>query len=249
MNIKLVIEYDGLNFNGWQKQTNKLNIQGRIEKAIYDVTGKEVDLIGAGRTDSNVHAYAQVANFHIDSDFPIEKYPVALNSKLKNKITIKSAEIADDEFHSRYNAKSRTYRYVINNSDTESAIKSNYEYFMYSKLDVDAMKEAIKHFEGQHDFTGFRSSGTSSKNSIREIYKAEIKEVIDEDDKRKRIYIELKGSGFLYNMVRIIAGTILEVGLGKIDPKDIPDIIKSKDRQRAGDTLPAKGLFLLNVEY
>lgn len=249
MNIKLVIEYDGLNFQGWQKQPKKLNIQGRIEKAIFDITGEEVELIGAGRTDANVHALGQVANFHTKSDFPVEKYSVALNAKLKNKIVIKSAEIVPDSFHSRYNAKSRTYRYVINNSDTESALKSSYEYFYYSPLDIDKMKEAVKYFIGQHDFSGFRSSGTSSKNSVREILKAEVKEVIDEDDKRKRIYIEITGTGFLYNMVRIIAGTILEVGLGKILVQDIPKIIQSKERTRAGDTLPAKGLFLLNVEY
>lgn len=249
MNIKLVIEYNGIDFDGWQKQKNKLNIQGRIEKAIFDVTGKEVDLIGAGRTDANVHAFGQVANFHIDSDFPVEKYPVALNTKLKNKITIKSAEIVSDDFHSRYNAKSRTYRYVINNSDTESALTNNFEYFMYSKLDVKKMNDAVKYFEGIHDFSSFKASGTSSKSSIREIYKAEVREVIDLNDGRKRIYFEITASGFLYNMMRIIAGTLLEVGLGKIEPNEIINIIEAKDRKKAGQTLPAKALFLLNVEY
>ena len=249
MNIKLVIEYNGLNFNGWQKQKNKLNIQGRIEKAIFDITGKEVELIGAGRTDANVHAYNQIANFHTDSEFPIEKYSVALNAKLKNNIIIKSAELVSDNFHSRYNAKSRTYRYIINNSDTESSLKCDFEYFMYSKLDIKKMQEAIKYFEGEHDFSAFKSSGTSSKSSIRKIYKAEVKEVIDKDDNRKRIYIELTGSGFLYNMVRIISGTLLEVGLGKIEVNEVKDIIKSKDRKKAGKTLPAKALFLLKVDY
>lgn len=159
--------------------------------------------------------YGQVANFHTDSDFPVEKYPVALNAKLKNRIIIKSAEIVPDDFHSRYSAKSRTYRYVINNSDTESALNNDFEYFYYSKLDIEAMQKAIKYFEGEHDFSAFKSSGTSSKNSVRTIYKAEIKEIINFDDNRKRIYIELTGSGFLYNMVRIIAGTLLEVGLRK----------------------------------
>ena len=249
MNIKLIIEYNGIGFSGWQKQKNKMNIQGRIEKAIYDITGEEVELIGAGRTDANVHAFNQVANFHTDSEFPIEKYPVALNAKLKNQITIKSAEIVSEDFHSRYHAKSRTYRYIINNSKTESSIKKDFEYFIYSDLDINAMQKAIKCFEGEHDFSSFKSSGVSGKNSIRTIYQAEVREVKDLDDGRNRIYIELKGSGFLYNMVRIIAGTLLEVGLGKISPEDISDIINAKDRTKAGQTLPAKALFLLNVEY
>ncbi len=249
MNIKLTIEYNGIYFSGWQKQKNKLNIQGRIEKAIFDITGEEVELIGAGRTDANVHAYNQVANFRTKSEFPVDKYPVALNAKLKNQIIIKNAEEMPEDFHSRYHAKSRTYRYIINNSSTESALTNNFEYFYYSKLNIENMQRAIKQFEGEHDFSAFKTSGTSTKNSIRTIYEANVKEVIDPNDGRTRIYIELKGSGFLYNMVRIIAGTILDVGLGKINPDEITNIIESKDRQMAGQTLPAKALHLMNVEY
>ncbi len=249
MNIKLIIEYNGIGFNGWQKQPNKLNIQGSIEKAIYEITGERVELIGAGRTDTNVHAFNQVANFHINSNFSVDKYPVALNSKLKKQIIIKSAEVVPDNFHSRYNAKSRTYRYVINNSDTESSITKDFEYFMYSNLDIINMQKAIRYFEGEHDFAAFKSSGVSSKNSVRTIYKTEVKEVVNPDDGRKRIYIEITASGFLYNMVRIIAGTLLDVGLGKIPYNEIPNIIASKDRTKAGQTLPAKALFLLNIDY
>ncbi len=232
------------NLNGWQKQPNLLNIQGEIERAIEELTGEKVDLIASGRTDSGVHAFAQVANFKIESEkLPIEKFPVALNSKLKQSIRIQSAEEVDERFHSRYSVHSKTYRYIINNSEFGSSIFREFEYHFPIKLDVNEMKKAIKYFEGEHDFKAFKASGTSSKNSIRTIYKAEIIE------KSPRIEIELTGNGFLYNMVRIIAGTILDVGLGKIKPEEIVDIIEFGDRKLAGRTLPAHGLYLVKVDY
>ena len=242
-NIKLVIEYDGKDFNGWQKQPNKLNIQGEIENVIANITKEEVELIASGRTDAGVHALGQVANFKTNSQIPIEKFPIAINSQIKNSIRIKSAEEVDERFHSRFNCKRKTYRYVIDNSKYGSAIYRNLSYHVPTKLNVEKMKKAIKYFEGEHDFKAFKSSGTSSKSSVRTIYKSIIKE------KDENIIIELTGNGFLYNMVRIIVGTLVEVGLGKIDSKEIPDIIESKDRQRAGKTLPPQGLFLLEVEY
>lgn len=248
MNIKLTIEYIGTDFSGWQKQPNKLNIQGRIEKAIYDVTGQEVELIGAGRTDAGVHALGQVANFKIDKDIDLNKLPIALNSKLKGKIIIKKAEEVDENFHSRYNAKKRIYRYVINNNKTPSAFYDNLELFIQKKLDVDKMNKAIKYIEGEHDFAAFKSSGTSSKNSCRTIYNAEVKRIIRKEINEERIYIEITGSGFLYNMVRIIAGTLIEVGLGKRKPEELKEILESKDRKKAGKTALAKGLFLISVE-
>lgn len=208
-NIKLTIEYDGKDFNGWQKQPNKLNIQGEIERAIELITGEEVELIGSGRTDAGVHSLGQVANFKTESKLPIDKFAVAINSKLKKSIRIQKAEEVDERFHSRYNAKSKTYMYVIDNSDQGSAIYRNISYYVPTKLNVKEMKKAIKHFEGEHDFKGFKASGTSSKSSVRKIYKAEILE------ENNNIIIRLNGNGFLYNMVRIIAGTIVDVGLRK----------------------------------
>ena len=242
-NIKLLIEYDGKDFNGWQKQPTKLNIQGEIERAIEQITGEEVELIASGRTDAGVHSLGQVANFKTNSSLPIEKFAVAINSKLKKSIRIQSAEEVEERFHSRYNCKQKTYRYIINNTEHGSAIYRYLEYHVPIKLDVKEMKRAIKHFEGEHDFKGFKASGTSSKSSVREIYKTKIEE------ENGRIIIELTGSGFLYNMVRIIAGTLVDVGLGKIKADEIPDIIESKDRTRAGKTLPPYGLYLLKVEY
>ena len=242
-NIKLTIEYDGKDFNGWQKQPNKLNIQGELEEVIYQITGENVELIASGRTDAGVHALGQVANFKTNSNLPIEKFPIAINSKIKKSIIVKNAEEAEPEFHSRYKCKKKTYRYIINNSKYGTAIYRKLEYHIPQKLDVSLMKKAIKYFEGEHDFKAFKSTGGSNKSSVRTIYKAE---VIEQGDK---IILEVTGNGFLYNMVRIISGTIVDVGLGKIKPEDISKIIEEKDRQKAGKTLPPYGLYLLNVEY
>ncbi len=242
-NIKLIIEYDGKGFNGWQKQPNKLNIQGEIEKAIEEITGEKVDLIASGRTDAGVHSLGQTANFKTESKIETEKFAKAINSKLKKSIIIKSAEEVDEKFHSRYSVKSKTYRYVINNSENGSAIYRGLEYHISNKLDYKKMEKAIKFFEGEHDFKAFKASGTSSKSSVRKILNGSVKK------EGERIIIEVTGTGFLYNMVRIISGTLVDVGLGKIEPEEIPQIIESKDRKKAGKTLPAHGLFLVKVEY
>lgn len=229
---------------GWQKQPDKLNIQGTIEKAIERITGEQVDLMASGRTDRGVHALGQVANFKTNSNIPIEKFAIAINSNLKKSILIKSAEEVDERFHSRLTCKKKTYRYVINNSKYGTAIYRNLETHIPIKLNVEEMQKAIKFFEGEHDFKAFKSSGTSSKSSVRTIYKAEVKQMSND-----KIWIELTGNGFLYNMVRIIAGTLVEVGLGKIKAEKINDIMESKKRENAGKTLPPQGLYLVNVEY
>ena len=188
--------------------------------------------------------FGQVANFKTNSTLPIEKFPIALNCNLKAAIRIKSAEEVDLRFHSRLNCKKKTYRYIINNSKYGTAIYRNLETYIPQKLNIEKMKEAVKYFEGEHDFKAFRSSGTSSKSSVRTIYKAEVIEMPGE-----RIYIELTGNGLLYNMVRIIAGTLVDVGIGKVEPSDIEKIIESKERSNAGKTLQPQGLYLLKVEY
>lgn len=243
-NIKLTIEYDGREFNGWQKQPDKLNIQGSIESAIEQITGEKIELNASGRTDAGVHALGQVANFKTNSNLPIEKFSIAINSKLKKSIRILQAEEVEEIFHSRLTCKRKTYRYIIDNSSVGSAIYRYLETHIPQKLDVERMSQAVKYFEGEHDFKAFKASGTSSKSSVRTIYEAKVYKV--QPDK---IYIELTGSGFLYNMVRIIAGTLVEVGLGKIDPQDIKKIILDGKRENAGKTLPPNGLYLVKVEY
>lgn len=188
--------------------------------------------------------YGQVANFKTNSNIPIEKIPIAINSNIKKSIVIKSAEEVDERFHSRLTCKKKTYRYIINNSKYGTAIYRNLETHIPIKLDVQKMKEAIKYFVGEKDFGAFKASGTSSKSSVRTIYKAEVIEKPNE-----RIWVELTGNGFLYNMVRIIVGTLVEVGIGKIEPNEIPRIIDSKKRENAGKTLPPQGLYLVEVKY
>ena len=188
--------------------------------------------------------FGQVANFKTNSNIPIEKFAIAINSNLKKSILIKSAEEVDEKFHSRLTCKRKTYCYVINNSLMGTAIFRNLETHIAVPLDVKKMQEAVQHFKGEHDFKAFKASGTSSKSSVRIIYKAEVFQKPDE-----RIWIELTGNGFLYNMVRIIVGTLVEVGLGNIEPEKIKDIIESKKRENAGKTLPPQGLYLVKVEY
>lgn len=188
--------------------------------------------------------FGQVANFKTNSKIPIEKFAIAINSNLKKSIRIKSTEEVEERFHSRLSCKRKMYRYIINNSRIETAIYRNLETHIPIKLDVEKMKQAICFFEGEHDFKAFKASGTSSKSSVRTIYKAEIIEKPDD-----KIWIELTGNGFLYNMVRIISGTLVDVGLGNIKPEEIPKIIEGKDRSKAGKTLPPQGLYLVKVEY
>ena len=187
--------------------------------------------------------FGQVANFKTNSNIPIEKIPMAINTYLKKSIRIQKAEEVDERFHSRFNCKQKTYRYIINNSEHGTAIYRSMEYCFPGKLNIEAMKKASKYFEGEHDFKAFKASGTSSKSSIRTIYKANVTKCGD------RIYIELTGNGFLYNMVRIIVGTLLDVGIGKIKAEEISHIIDAKDRKLAGKTVPPYGLYLLKVEY
>ena len=200
-------------------------------------------MTASGRTDAGVHAFGQVANFKIDSEFPIEKMATAINSQLKKSIRVKKAEEVSSDFHSRYNCHSKTYNYIIDNSEQGSAIYRNLSYHVSKKLNIEKMQKAISYFIGEHDFSSFKSSGTSSKSSVRTIYNATV------ERKNNKITISLTGNGFLYNMVRIISGTLVEVGLNNIEPEEIPKIIEAKNRQMAGKTLPPQGLFLINVEY
>ena len=243
-NIKLTIEYDGKDFNGWQKQPNKLNIQGEIERAIEIITGGEkVELIASGRTDAGVNALGQVANFRTESTMPIEKMAYAINSQLKKAIRVQKAEEVDEKFHSRYTCKKKTYRYTINNSEQGSAIFRYMQYHYPVKLDENKMNEGVKYLIGEHDFKSFKASGTSSKSSVREIYDAKVWREGD------LIHIELTGNGFLYNMIRIIAGTLIEVGEGAIEPAEVKAILEAKDRSKAGKTVSPSGLCLMGVEY
>ncbi|MBQ9314425.1 MAG: tRNA pseudouridine(38-40) synthase TruA [Clostridia bacterium] len=243
-NIKLTIEYDGKNFAGWQVQPGKESIQSEIERAIAEITGEEVEIFGSGRTDAGVHALGQVANFHTNSLIEVAKFPYAINAKLKKSIVIKNAEEVPERFHARYNVKEKTYRYVINNDEFPSALDRYREFHIPYKLNIENMKKALTYFKGSHDFKSFMSSGgNKKKTTVRTLTKCELFQ------KDGKIIIELTGDGFLYNMVRIICGTIIDIGLGKINPEEIPMIIESRDRTKAGRTLPPHGLYLKEVRY
>ncbi|ATD53970.1 tRNA pseudouridine(38-40) synthase TruA [Clostridium chauvoei] len=242
-NIKLVIEYDGTNYLGWQKQNNGVTIQGTIEEALKEVTKEEIDITGSSRTDSGVHAKGFVANFKTNSRIPAERFREALNVKLPNDIVILKSIEVEEGFHARYNAEGKTYSYTILNRDVPMAIGKDYFYQVKGNLDVEEMKKACTYFIGKHDFVAFKSSGSSVKTTVRTISDLHIENF----DNYIKIFVT--GDGFLYNMVRIIVGTLLLVGRGKIKAKDIERIIEDKLRDKAGMCVPAKGLVLEKVFY
>lgn len=241
-NIKLTIEYDGTEFSGWQVQPNERTIQEEIEKALYKLTTEKITLIGSGRTDSGVHAKNQVANFKTNSKIPCDKFKYALNTILPEDISIKDSTEIEYKFHSRFDAISKKYRYVIYNSRTRTSLYKDYSYHVPYKLNIDIMKEQLKMLEGEHDFISFMAVNSNVENTVRTIYEANI---IVKDE---FIIIDLVGNGFLYNMVRIIVGTIIDIGRKKIT-KNILEILDSKKREFAGQTAPSQGLFLEWVKY
>lgn len=242
-NIKLTLEYDGTNYCGWQTQPNAPSVQEVLGIAISKITCEDVNVIGSGRTDSKVHALGQVANFHTRSKIPEEKFRLAINSKLPDDIVVRESIEVLEGFHSRYHAKGKEYIYRIYNNKVRSPIKRNYSYFVSYDLNIEAMKIALEYFVGTHDFVGFMSTGSSIKGTVRTITHASLKE------KDGMIEISIKGTGFLYNMVRIIVGTLVDIGIGKIDKESIEEIINSKQRNKAGHTAPPQGLYLSKVFY
>jgi len=242
-NVKLIIEYDGTNYHGWQSQINARTVQDVVQEAIRKLTGEQCNLIGSSRTDVGVHALGQVANFYTSSTIPPERFSYALNSILPDDIVIKQSEEVDTDFHSRYCAKGKKYRYLIYNCPQPSALMRNRAYHVPYELDLQLMHQAAVHFLGKHDFSSFRASGSSVKTSERTIFHVSLKK--DEN----LISFEIAGDGFLYNMVRIIAGTLVDVGRGRIAPHDIPSIINSRNRDKAGKTAPPQGLYLVEVYY
>ena len=246
-NIKLTIEYDGTHYGGWQKQNNNSTIQDELQKAIYKVTGEEVDLIGSSRTDAGVHARGMVANFKTESKVPPERFREAINTKLPDDIGIIKSEEVPIDFNARYDSKGKTYCYTIINRLEKVAIQKDYVYHVKDKLDIELMKKSCNYFVGKHDFKAFRTSGSSVKTSVRTITDLHIDTVTSSFGTKILFYIT--ADGFLYNMVRIIIGTLVEVGRGKISEASIPLIIKSGDRSKAGYCAPASGLTLLEVYY
>lgn len=241
--ILLTIAYDGTNYFGWQKQNNKPTVEGEIIKACSKIFTNEFELIGSSRTDRGVHALGQRATIQTEATIPTDRICNALNSNLPDDIVIRDAQDVNLDFHVRYDVKQKTYEYKVFNDLYMIPQLRNFVAFERKKLNIYNMRLASAYFIGEHDFKSFCSSQTAVKTTVRTIYDIQISE------NNNIIALKITGNGFLYNMVRIIAGTLLYVGLGKIDPKSIIDIINSKDRNRAGKTLVPQGLTLIDIKY
>lgn len=240
-NIKLTLQFDGSAYHGWQTQKNAVTVQEIIENAIFKITGIKTPVIGCGRTDAGVHAKGFVCNFKSDTSIPAKRFSYALNSRLPHDIVCTSAEIMPDNFHSAFSAKGKRYTYYICNAPFPDIFSHSWHYRY--PLDINAMQKAADAFVGTHDFIGFASSGFTVSTTVRTIYSLTVTK------KNDIIAIDVTGNGFLYNMVRIIAGTLAFSGSGKISPDEMPNIIASRARDRAGITAPADGLFLSEVYY
>lgn len=243
-NIKLTMEYDGSRYKGWQRLTDTdMTIQSKLETVLSKMVDEKIEVIGSGRTDVGVHALYQVANFKTDSTIHINDIMQYLYSYLPEDIVVTNVEEAEDRFHAQYNVISKKYTYRIWNSKYHDPFLRKYTYHVHEPLDIDRMRWSTSFLIGEHDFTSFHSTRSQKKSSLRTIHSINIK------SKGELIEITCHGDGFLHNMVRIIAGTLIEVGTGRMNPEYVKEILDKKDRTLAGPTAPAKGLFLVDVEY
>lgn len=239
-----MIQYDGSRYDGWQKQGNTDNtIQGKLEAVLSRMTGEKIEIHGAGRTDAGVHAIGQVANFHTEKNLRTEEILNYTNQYLPDDIAVVSAEKVQERFHARLNATGKVYQYTVRNSIVPNVFTRKQEYQITQPLDIDAMNQASQYFVGSHDFKSFCSNKRYKKSTIRNIYDISITQV------GTQIIFTWHGNGFLYNMVRILTGTLLEVGMGKRKPEEMCYILEGKNRELAGITAPAQGLCLVEVEY
>ncbi len=241
--VLLVIEYDGTNYSGWQKQPSQKTIQGEIEGAIFRAIGREVEIFGSGRTDAGVHALHQTAHFDLDVPVPISKLAGILNNVLPADIVIKEAfEVAGD-FHARFLIKKKCYLYKIYNGEEKRAFLANRMAWVKKNVDIKKMKECAKLLVGEHDFRGLCSANTCATDFVRKIFSIDIKREGD------YIYVAVQGNGFLYNMVRIIVGTLIDYSLDKITLEDVKIALCEGERSKAGQTMPACGLYLQDTIY
>ena len=241
--VKLIVAYDGTAYCGWQAQPNAITVEGVLNEALTSLLHETITVIGASRTDSGVHAMGNVAVFDTDSKIPGDKFSYALNQRLPEDIRVQSSCEVPLDFHPRKVNCNKTYQYRIVNAAFPNPLKRLYAHFTYCNLDVDKMQEAADYLVGEHDFKSFCSIHTQAKETVRTIYSLQVTKENEE------IMITIRGNGFLYNMVRIIAGTLLQVGLGNRKPEEMEGILLAKDREAAGPTAPACGLTLLQIKY
>lgn len=241
--VRLIISYDGTNYCGWQIQKNGITVEEIINRELSSLLKEDIAVIGASRTDSGVHAVANVAVFDTDTKIPAEKISFALNQRLPDDIRIQKSEEVPQDFHPRYCNSTKTYEYKILNRRFPDPLNRLYTHFVYLPLDVDKMKKAAEYIVGEHDFASFCSAGSQVKTTVRTVY------TLDVSKENDIISIKISGNGFLYNMVRIIVGTLLKVGLSVYPPEHVKEILDSKDRYMAGPKAPARGLTLIGIEY
>jgi tRNA pseudouridine38-40 synthase len=243
-NIKLLIEYDGGNYQGWQVQPKGSTIQGMIEEKLSLLTGETIHLIGSGRTDAGVHALGQIAHFKTRSKMDVRSIQRALNSLLPPDIGIQRAEEVGEDFHARKHSQSKVYEYQILNRNLRSVFHRGHAWHIPQELDLKEMKRAAQGLMGEHDFSSFRSAGSPTRTAVRRVIRAEWRK-----SREGLLRFEIEANGFLKQMVRAIIGTLVEVGKGKISSEEFQRILDSKDRKKAGPTAPAHGLFLKKVKY
>lgn len=242
-NIRLILQYDGTNYHGFQIQPSVVTIQGTLEETVKAITGEDVRVYGCSRTDAGVHAVRYSAGFWLSTPIPPEKIALVMNNALPDDIRILSSYEADADFHPRFSCVAKKYRYVINTSPDAGVFTKNYEWQLRKPLDVDAMNTAAAHIIGEHDFRSFMTTGPEMESTVRNVHSLEV--VSDGD----LVKIYIKADGYLYNMVRIITGTLVQVGEGRMLPDKVKDIIDGKDRSLAGPTAPAQGLALYEIYY
>ena len=243
-NFRIVVEYDGTAYHGWQRQKADRTIQGEIEKALMAMTGKPVSLAGSGRTDAGVHAFGQTASFRSDAGLSPDIFFKGLNSLLPGDIYIKTCQLANPGFHARYDVLSKIYQYRILNREKPSVMKRHYVWHIRRLLNVEAMQEAASCFLGEKDFSAFEGTGSPRTSTVRHVMRSEI--TLENDD---TILFHIEANGFLRYMVRNIVGTLVDVGRGKVTTLDVKKILLSKNRNLASATAPARGLFLMQVNY
>ena len=241
--VRLTVAYDGTNYHGWQVQKNGITIESELNRCLRALLGEDIQVIGASRTDAGVHALGNVAVFDTCARIPAEKISYALNQRLPEDIRIQKSEAVGLDWHPRYVSSRKTYEYRIYRGEFPMPVKRLYSYFTYRKLDVNRMVEAAAYLEGEHDFKSFCQTGAQVESTVRTIYSAQVEE------QGADLVIRICGNGFLYNMIRIIAGTLMEIGEGKRSPEDMESIIEVKDRAAAGPTAPPQGLTLIRYEY
>lgn len=243
MRVRLIVAYDGTNYHGWQIQNNAVSVEEVLTHALRDLLREDVELAGASRTDSGVHALGNVAVFDTKTRIPAEKIAVAVNQRLPEDIRVMRSEQVRESFHPRYEVSRKTYEYRVTNAAIQLPTKRLYSHFVYIPLDVERMRQAAAYFPGEHDFGGFCSAGSQVKSTVRTIYDVTVTKTGED------VTIRVTGNGFLYNMVRILAGTLIEVGMGRREPETVSQAIEKADRTLAGPTAPAHGLTLVKIEY